>query len=85
MRYAGVSVGTAGLAVAVLLLLTWWASGSADAAQPLMLTTVPYPLPRAGTWTWLIQRRDVVSEPCLIATVGFGLIAVAALVRRSTT
>jgi hypothetical protein len=84
MRYAGLSVGTAGLAVAVLL-LTWWASGSADAAQPLMLTTVPYPLPRAGTWTWLLQRRDVLSEPGLIAVVGLGLIGVAALVRRSTT
>jgi hypothetical protein len=86
MRYAGVSVGTAGLALAVLLLLTWWASGSAAAAeQPVMLTTLPYALPPAGTWTWLLQRRDVLSEPGIIAAVGSGLIAVAALVRRTTS
>jgi hypothetical protein len=87
MRYAGVSVGTAGLALAVLLLLTWWASGSAAAAaqQPVLLTTLPHSLPRAGTWTWLLERRDVLSEPGLIAAVGSGLIAVAALVRRTTS
>ena len=89
MSYPGVSVGTAGLALAVLLLLTWWASDSAAAQQPVMLTTLPYSLPyslpRAGTWTWLLERRDVLSEPGLIAAVGSGLIAVAALVRRTTS
>jgi hypothetical protein len=71
-------------ATIVLLLLTWWASGAADAAQPLARAALVAPLP-AMAWAprWIVSKS--VRESGVIAGVGWGLIALAAFVRRATS
>jgi hypothetical protein len=75
--------GAAAMAMAImLLLLTWWARGAADAAQSLTQATVLVPLP-PDAWVprWIVS--ETVRESGIIAGVGSGLIALAAFVRRS--
>ena len=72
------------MAMAVmLLLLTWWARGAADAAQSVTQATLMAPLPPAA-WVprWIVS--EAVRESGVIAGVGSGLIALAAFVRRSS-
>jgi hypothetical protein len=65
----------------VLLLLTWWASGAADAAQPLSRASIVAPLVApALVPRWF--RSNAVQESGAIASVGSGLIMLAAFVRR---
>ena len=66
----------------LLLLLTWWASGAADAAQTFSQAALVSPLPISPWWPrWIVSRP--VQESGVIATVGSGLIALAACLRRA--
>jgi hypothetical protein len=69
-------------AAVVLLLLTWWARGAADAAEPLVTATIVVPLP-AAAWAprWIVSQGA--RESGSIAGVGAGLIVLAACVRRT--
>jgi ABC-type sugar transport system substrate-binding protein len=66
----------------LLLLLTWWASGAADAAQTLSPVALVNPLPISPWWPrWIVSQH--VQESGVIASVGSGLIALAACLRRT--
>jgi hypothetical protein len=69
----------------MLMLLTWWARGAADAAQPtgsvaLVIAPIPGSAIRARRWV----TSPEVHESAAIAVVGSGLIALGAFVRRAT-
>ena len=67
----------------LLLLLTWWASGAADAAQPFsQAASLVSPLPFSPWWPrW--SATHPLRESGIIASVGSGLIALAACLRRA--
>jgi hypothetical protein len=66
----------------LLLLLTWWATGAADAAQTLSQAALVSPLPISPWWPrWIVSQH--VQESAVIASVGSGLIALAACLRRT--
>jgi hypothetical protein len=83
VRDGGRRAGAAVIATAiVVLLLTLWARGAADAAQPLATAAVVAPLPVAS-WVprWIVSESA--RESGAIAAVGSGLITLAAFVRRT--
>jgi hypothetical protein len=69
----------------MLMLLTWWARGAADAAPStasvaVVIAPIPRTVLRAPRWL----ASGAVHESAVIAVVGSGLIALGAFVRRAT-
>jgi hypothetical protein len=67
----------------MLVLLTWWSRGAADAAVPLARAALVAPA-SATVWMPRWLARDGVGESAAIACVGSGLIALGTFVRRTT-